>query len=79
MRGGKQHVLCFWQVNDENDVLSHMLERLSDDAKADSNNVPTNSEPSRNVSSDKTNVKMLRLNLIKEHRNHLTNFLMVFS
>ena len=77
LRGEKPHVLCFWQMNDENDVLSHSLARLSDDEKVDSNNPPTTSATRRNISSDETIEKMLRLSLRKKCKNHLTNFLMV--
>ena len=45
LREIKPHVLYFWQLNDENNMLSHSLARLSDDMKVDSNNVPTTCEP----------------------------------
>ena len=77
LRSENPHALCFWQVSDENEILSHSLSRLSDDVKVDSSNVPTTNELSRNNMKEKMNEKMLRLNLRKKYKNHLIIFLKV--
>ena len=58
LREDKYHALCFWQKCDLNDLLSHDLAKLSDEARVDSDNVPstaTTSEHNKNslISPDK--------------------------
>jgi len=41
LRSEKLHVLYYWQLFDENHLLSHSLCKLSDDVKVNSKHVPT--------------------------------------
>ena len=40
LRTEKSHVLCYWQVFDDDHLLSHSLCKLSDSVRVDSANVP---------------------------------------
>ena len=48
----KSHLLCLWQLADENDLLAHILAKLSDLVRVDSDDTPATIEPS---SKDKHN------------------------
>ena len=39
LREEKSHMLCFWQLIDENDLLAHSLAKLSDEVRVDSDNM----------------------------------------
>ena len=41
LRSEKSHVLCHWKLFDDNHLLSHILCKLSNDVRVDSNNFPT--------------------------------------
>ena len=47
LREVKSHMLCFWQMNDENNTLSHSLEKLSDNVRVDSENIPNAMDTAR--------------------------------
>ena len=55
----KPHVLYFWQLNDENSLLSHSLAKLSDNAKVDSDDVLSTAGPDE-CKNDETNEKRLK-------------------
>ena len=44
LRDEKSHILYFWQLIDENDLLAHSLAKLSDEVRVDSDNVPNTME-----------------------------------
>ena len=41
LREEKSHALCFWQLCDLNNLLSHTLAKLSDEVRVDSENTPS--------------------------------------
>ena len=59
MHGENPHVLHFWQINDENNLLSHILAKLSDNSKVDSDNAPSTTGLDEHKN-DKTNEKRLK-------------------
>ena len=50
-------MLCFWQLNDENDLLAHSLDKLSEDVKVDSENIPSTIKPTNNDKNKPNNDK----------------------
>ena len=40
----KSHILYFWQLIDENNLLAHSLAKLSDEVRVDSDNIPNSME-----------------------------------
>ena len=56
----KSHLLCLWQIADENDLLSHALAKLSDDVLVDSDNIPSATDPSKRENKDKKNDDKLK-------------------
>ena len=65
LRGEKSHVLCCWQLNDDHELLSHSLAKLSDDAKVDLTTVPPTSNA---CNKDKTKEKLAE----KEFRENVS-------
>ena len=54
--GEKPHVLYFWQLNGENNLLSRSLAKLSDNEKVNSDNLPSTTSPAEHKNY-KTNEK----------------------
>ena len=54
LREEKSHVLCFWQMIDENDSLTHALAKLSDEVRVDCDNVPNTMESTKTHNANKS-------------------------
>ena len=53
LREEKSHVLCFWQMIDDNDLLTHTLAKLSDEVRVDCDNVPNARETKKTYNTNK--------------------------